>query len=119
MTNKEASEILTQIKNTPRITWTNGADIAFDLAIKALEVIEDLKNVPSIDENKLFVIMARQNGKLAMMLNALRPHGKWIISEIQCPNCLEYFQTDCYSTEELKKCPICGEKMDEEANNEQ
>lgn len=34
--------------------------------------------------------------------------GKWVISEIQCPNCLEYFQTDCYSTEELKKCPSCG-----------
>lgn len=37
MTNKEACEILTQIKNTPQVTWTNGADIAFDLAIKALE----------------------------------------------------------------------------------
>lgn len=34
--------------------------------------------------------------------------GKWVISEIQCPICLEYFQTDCYSTEELKKCPSCG-----------
>lgn len=40
--------------------------------------------------------------------------GKWIISEIQCPECLEYFQTDCYSTEELKKCPNCGAKMEEE-----
>ena len=37
--------------------------------------------------------------------------GKWVISEIRCPNCLEYFQTDCYSTEELKKCPNCGAKM--------
>lgn len=37
--------------------------------------------------------------------------GKWAISEIRCPNCLEYFQTDCYSTEELKKCPNCGAKM--------
>lgn len=37
MTNKEAIEILTNVKNTPRITWTNGADVAFDLAIKALE----------------------------------------------------------------------------------
>lgn len=38
--------------------------------------------------------------------------GKWVISEIRCPNCLEYFQTDCYSTEELKKCPNCGVQMD-------
>lgn len=37
--------------------------------------------------------------------------GKWVISEIRCPNCLEYFQTDCYSMEELKKCPVCGEDM--------
>lgn len=37
--------------------------------------------------------------------------GKWVISEIRCPNCLEYFQTDCYSTEELKKCPNCGTDM--------
>lgn len=37
--------------------------------------------------------------------------GKWIISEIQCPNCFEYFETDCYSKEELKKCPNCGAKM--------
>ena len=37
--------------------------------------------------------------------------GKWIIAEIQCPNCFEYFETDCYSTEELNKCPNCGAKM--------
>lgn len=37
--------------------------------------------------------------------------GKWVISEIKCPNCLEYFQTDCYSMEELKKCPNCGADM--------
>ena len=37
--------------------------------------------------------------------------GKWIISEIQCPNCLEYFQTDCYSMGELDKCPNCGADM--------
>ena len=37
--------------------------------------------------------------------------GKWVISEIRCPNCLEYFQTDCYSMGELDKCPNCGAKM--------
>lgn len=39
--------------------------------------------------------------------------GKWVITEIRCPNCLEYFQTDCYSKEELKGCPICGAIMKE------
>lgn len=37
--------------------------------------------------------------------------GEWIISEIQCPNCFRYFETDYYSTEELKKCPNCGADM--------
>ena len=37
--------------------------------------------------------------------------GKWVILEIQCPNCLEYFQTDCYSMEELQECPNCGAEM--------
>ena len=41
MTNKEAIEILTNVKNTPQITWTNGADVAFDLAIKTLEEQEE------------------------------------------------------------------------------
>lgn len=37
--------------------------------------------------------------------------GKWVISEVQCPNCLEYFPTDCYSIGELDKCPNCGAQM--------
>lgn len=37
--------------------------------------------------------------------------SKWIISEIRCPNCLEYFDPEWYSAEELKKCPNCGAKM--------
>ena len=37
--------------------------------------------------------------------------GKWVITEIQCPTCFGYFETDCYSTEELQKCPDCGADM--------
>ena len=37
--------------------------------------------------------------------------GKWIISEICCPNCFNYLDMDYYSKEELNKCPICGEDM--------
>lgn len=47
---------------------------------------------------------------------SLKPQSKWIITEIRCPNCLEYFQTDCYSSEELKKCPCCGADMRGEEN---
>lgn len=34
--------------------------------------------------------------------------GKWIITEVKCPHCFEYFDPDCYSKEELNKCPSCG-----------
>ena len=37
--------------------------------------------------------------------------GKWVISEICCPNCFNYLDMDYYSKEELNKCPICGEDM--------
>lgn len=37
--------------------------------------------------------------------------GRWVVSEIRCPNCLEYFDTGCYSKGELDKCPSCGAKM--------
>lgn len=60
------------------------------------------------------VIKPIKNGELVVK-EADGKWGKWVISEIRCPNCLEYFQTDCYSTEELKKCPCCGAEMRSEA----
>ena len=47
----------------------------------------------------------------APTVELLNNWGNWVISEIRCPNCLEYFDTDCYSTGELNKCPNCGSKM--------
>lgn len=42
--------------------------------------------------------------------------GKWIITAIQCPNCLAYFhRTDGYSMKKLKECPNCGANMIKEA----
>ena len=67
---------------------------------------------------------ASEHEQLAEWLKELKAYkerlqGKWVISEIRCPNCLEYFQTDCYSTEELNKCPNCGADMRKEgAENE-
>lgn len=37
--------------------------------------------------------------------------GKWIVAEIQCPNCFKYFEVDYYSAEQLNKCPSCGADM--------
>lgn len=37
--------------------------------------------------------------------------GEWIVSEVRCSKCLEYFDTDCYAKGELDKCPSCGADM--------
>lgn len=37
--------------------------------------------------------------------------GEWIISEIRCPNCLEFYNTDCFAKDELDRCPNCKTKM--------
>lgn len=34
--------------------------------------------------------------------------GRWIVSEVRCPDCLEYFDTDVYNEGELDECPNCG-----------
>ena len=56
------------------------------------------------------VIKPIKNGELVVKKEDNK-WGEWIIIEIRCPNCLEYFQTDCYSMEELKECPCCGAEM--------
>ena len=98
--------------------------------MRLIDVDELLKKLQEVkDEDPINLLVAREK-VLEIILNApplikcgitseglplldLTPRpqdkwGKWVISEIQCPICLEFFQTDCYSTEELKKCPSCG-----------
>lgn len=82
-------------------------------------VIDIIDNAPTVEVTKpqSYVmgfcdgLKAQTYEKPPMFERSLGEWGKWIISEIRCPNCLEYFQTDCYSTEELKKCPCCGAQM--------
>ena len=98
--------------------------------MRLIDVDELLKKLQEVkDEDPINLLVAREK-VLEIILNApplikcgitseglplldLTPRpqdkwGKWVISEIQCPICLEFFQTDCYSMEELKKCPSCG-----------
>lgn len=90
MTNQEAKETLERLKiGIQYINKMVPADVADEADLEALDIaIKVLEDT-------------RPTGKW----------GKWVISEIRCPNCLEYFETDCYSTEELKKCPNCGAQM--------
>jgi len=59
------------------------------------------------------IVRQIQNGELIMVTESETQGewGKWIISEIRCPYCLEYYDPDCYSKEELNKCPNCGASM--------
>ena len=82
------------------------ADALSELLVKTYETAPTEKAL-------LFVALLLKNNEQVPTVEE-RPQGewgKWVISEIRCPNCLAYFQTDCYSTEELKNCPNCGAEM--------
>lgn len=86
-------------------------------------------DAPKVEPPKQLVLRARDDAELEQLKEAWSKGtinftpivaytertqdrwGKWVISEIQCPNCLEYFLTDCYSMEELNKCPCCNADM--------
>ena len=75
-----------------------------DILIRLSEVENDIKMREAYEagyEKAKTELSTRPQGKW----------GKWVITEIQCPNCLEYFQADCYSMEELQKCPNCEADM--------
>ena len=94
--------------------------------IKISEVKQSLNDVPTVEPQKKIVPVCKAvfdeeqlkemiDKKVAELLaDNARPQdrwGKWVVSEIQCPNCLAYFLTDCYSKEELNECPNCGADM--------
>lgn len=72
-----------------------------------------IDNAPTVEPFEKVGAICNENCE---MTRPQGERGKWIISEIRCPNCLEYFQTECYSTEELKKCPNCGADMRKESD---
>ena len=94
-------------------------------AVKAFiaEVIMTIDKAPTVELtesevqevlNKRCMTAVANEYLIALHGKTERPQGEWgnwVISEIRCPNCLEYFDTDCYSTAELRKCPNCGAKM--------
>lgn len=88
--------------------------------IRRSDVMESLNDVPpgeptftvKFDEEQLQEIVDKV--KAEVLASSEKPQskwGKWVITEIRCPICLEYFQPDCYSMEELNECPSCGADM--------
>ena len=82
--------------------------------IPYVNITFDREQLQEIVEER--VIKPIKNGELVVKEEDGK-WGEWVISEIRCPNCLEYFQPDCYSTEELKECPVCGARMIKEAED--
>lgn len=104
--------------------------VSNELITYAKAVDNAIDNAPTVDFEKLGeslncqiratygscddCLLSCPRNELIKLLGLAKPQdrwGKWSVSEIQCPNCLEYFQTDCYSKEELNKCPCCGAKL--------
>ena len=73
------------------------------------EVLMTIDNAPTVLHDNYS--MGYQDGVRKVLSERQGKWGEWVISEIRCPKCLEYFQLDCYSTEELNKCPCCGAIM--------
>jgi ribosomal protein S27E len=77
----------------------------------------DVENAPTVEVDKLILIVAKRHGKREIMLNALRPHGKWINQEqgafypIECSNC----HNEPFCNDEGYKlsnyCSNCGADM--------
>lgn len=78
-----------------------------------LNDFEDLiDNAPTVDINKLILIVAKRSGKREMMLNALRPQGTWDYEQVAlygvCSNCgvaVTSNLADMFLYEEIGKCP--------------
>lgn len=74
-------------------------------------VIEHIiDNAPTVEIDKLILIVAKRSGKRELMLNALRPRGEWIVEPIKgvrchCSLCNGRFDY------EWKYCPNCGADM--------
>ncbi len=68
-------------------------------------VYEHAKNMSEDSNDEYTAMRAIADGE--------RPHyGKWIVSEVRCPYCLEYFDTDAYNEGDLEICPCCGQDME-------
>ena len=99
----------------------NGVEIE-DVDVVAVATIDNAQTVES--DKDLYEKIETYKNAYRIMSDAFenevrknkRPQGewgKWIISVIKCPDCLEcfHFPTEHYSMEMLKECPNCGADM--------
>lgn len=79
-----------------------------------------IDNSPTVEVDKLILIVAKRHGKREMMLDALRPHGKWVRTALYGQTCLQCNQCGKadFDIKYDKYCPKCGAKMDKEEDND-
>lgn len=76
---------------------------------------KEIDKAPAVEINKLILNYGRRNGKIDMMLNALRPHGEWLLNKDDNPECP--FCHHCFSYWG-NFCSNCGADMRGGADNE-
>ena len=83
-------------------------------------VLNAINNAPTVDINKLILIVARRSGKREMMLNALRPQGEWLstgkdLKREHPYSARWYYCSYCGKVNDFNQmtnyCPNCGAKM--------
>ena len=78
-----------------------------------LEAIISLDNAPTVEIDKLILILAKRSGKREMMLNALRPKGEWIMDNEHTKNPLLWYKCNLCGVyhSPTNFCPSCGADM--------
>lgn len=72
----------------------------------------------AVEDMKAMDRLSKENTKNDSTETWSREWGKWVISEVRCPECLEYFDPEGFSKEEMDKCPNCGADMRKEGDKE-
>ena len=97
------------------------------------DVLDHIDKAPTVEIDKLILIVAKRSGKRELMLNALRPHGEWIEVEPhqsdleegidyreECSICHEpnrhygldkYYNISFVTYYKTNFCPNCGADM--------
>ena len=71
------------------------------------EALKELENCSCSSDMREAIDMAIK----ALKESSRGRWGGWIITEVQCPKCFYYYETDCYSEQKLNKCLNCGAKL--------
>ena len=84
-------------------------------------VVEDIiDNAPTIEPNECILIVGKRSGKREMLLNALRPQGRWEYTQYDgnpnignwhCSNCHNICYEMKLAHNNYNFCPNCGADM--------